>query len=161
MYCRNCGNEVSEKAIMCVSCGTPPKSGTTYCHNCKAETSENAIVCMKCGVGLQDESKPSKNSSFSNHNNVESKRVAAGILALTLGGIGIHKFYLGYNSAGIMHIILALVITPIITAITLGFGAFIMFPIIFIIPLIEGIKYLTSTDESFINTYQINKKAWF
>ena len=60
-----------------------------------------------------------------------------------------------------MHIILALVITPIITAITLGFGAFIMFPIIFIIPLIEGIKYLTSTDESFINTYQINKKAWF
>lgn len=27
MYCRNCGNEVADNAIMCVACGVPPKAG--------------------------------------------------------------------------------------------------------------------------------------
>jgi len=55
MYCRNCGNEVSEKAVMCVACGTPPKAGNKFCHNCKAETSSDAAICMKCGVSLKGE----------------------------------------------------------------------------------------------------------
>ena len=54
MYCRNCGNEVSEKAVMCVACGTPPKAGNKFCYNCKAETTPEATICMKCGVGLNN-----------------------------------------------------------------------------------------------------------
>ncbi len=54
MYCRNCGNEVSEKAIMCVACGTPPKAGDKFCYNCRAETTAGATICMKCGVSLKD-----------------------------------------------------------------------------------------------------------
>ena len=33
MYCRNCGKEVAEQAVMCVACGVPPKSGKKFCQN--------------------------------------------------------------------------------------------------------------------------------
>ena len=33
--------------------------------------------------------------------------------------------------------------------------------IIWIIGLIEGIIYLTKTDEDFVNTYITNKRTWF
>ncbi|MGL6075814.1 MAG: TM2 domain-containing protein [Fimbriiglobus sp.] len=75
----------------------------------------------------------------------ESKRITAGVLAILLGGIGVHKFYLGHTVPGIIHI----VILPC----TLGFSG--------VINLIEGIIYLTKTDDEFIDTYQIGKKQWF
>ena len=75
----------------------------------------------------------------------ESKRVIAGILALLLGSLGVHKFVLGYTQEGIIQLILSIVSCGI-----LG-----------IIPFIEGIIYLTKTDEEFIYMYQTNKKGWF
>lgn len=79
----------------------------------------------------------------------ESKRVVAGILAILLGPFGIHKFILGYTNQGI--ILLA------ITIVTCGIGA----AVTSIIGLIEGVIYLTKSDEEFIYTYQTNKKEWF
>ncbi|GGD18192.1 TM2 domain-containing protein [Flavobacterium orientale] len=75
----------------------------------------------------------------------ENKKIVAGVLALLLGGIGIHKFVLGYTQEGIIQIILSLVSCGI-----LG-----------IIPFIEGIIYLVKTDEEFYHTYQVNKRGWF
>lgn len=75
----------------------------------------------------------------------ESKRITAGVFALLLGGWGVHKFYLGYSTAGIIQIAL--------TLFTCGIGAF--------VPLIEGIIYLTKTDREFIRTYQRGTKEWF
>jgi TM2 domain-containing membrane protein YozV len=72
------------------------------------------------------------------------KKVAAGILGILLGGLGIHKFYLGYTKEGIIQIVLSLVC---------GIGA--------IIGLIEGIIYLTKSDEEFVATYITGKKGWF
>ena len=74
-------------------------------------------------------------------------KVAAGVLAIVTGGLGIHKFYLGYIGAGIVHLVLTLLI---ITS-----------PISSIIGLIEGILYLTKTDEEFHDTYVVNRKSWF
>jgi len=74
---------------------------------------------------------------------VESKRVLCGVLALLLGFIGVHKFVLGHIGAGIIMILLAC--TSIST----------------IIGLIEGIIYLTKSDEEFIRIYQVEKKVWF
>lgn len=75
----------------------------------------------------------------------ESKRVITGIFAILLGYLGIHKFILGYTSEGIIQLILSVVSCGI-----LG-----------IIPFIEGIIYLTKTDEEFYQTYQVNKRGWF
>jgi TM2 domain-containing membrane protein YozV len=74
----------------------------------------------------------------------ESKRVLCGVLALLLGGFGIHKFVLGHTGAGIVMILL-----------------FCVFGISSVIGLIEGIIYLTKSDEEFIRIYQVEKKAWF
>jgi TM2 domain-containing membrane protein YozV len=79
----------------------------------------------------------------------ESKRVIAGILAIILGPLGIHKFILGYTTQGV--ILLAS------TIITCGIGAVITS----IIGLVEGIIYLTKSDEEFVYMYQTNKKEWF
>jgi TM2 domain-containing membrane protein YozV len=76
-----------------------------------------------------------------------------------LGGLGIHKFVLGYNQEGIILIGVYLV-SIVIAMITCGIGA----PLIFIptvIGIIEGIIYLTKTDEEFVQTYIVNKKPWF
>ena len=50
-----------------------------------------------------------------------------------------------------------LAITIILGAITCGVGAGVMW----IVGLIEGIIYLTKTDEDFYNTYQVGRKPWF
>jgi TM2 domain-containing membrane protein YozV len=73
------------------------------------------------------------------------KKVVAGILGILLGGLGIHKFYLGYTKEGIIQLIIGLV--------TCGVGG--------IIGLIEGIIYLTKSDEEFVATYINGKKGWF
>ena len=82
-----------------------------------------------------------------------SKRVVAGILAIILGPLGIHKFILGYTQEGII----TLIITFVLGIITCGLAAW----AIGIITLVEGIIYLTKSDEEFIQTYQVNKKGWF
>jgi hypothetical protein len=45
------------------------------------------------------------------------------------------------------------VIQLVLTFVTCGFAG--------IIPFIEGIIYLTKSDEDFIETYQVNEKQWF
>ena len=77
------------------------------------------------------------------------KKVAAGICAILLGALGVHKFILGYTTEGI--IMLA------VTVLTLGIAGFVMS----IIGVVEGVMYLTKSDEEFVQTYIVNKKGWF
>jgi TM2 domain-containing membrane protein YozV len=75
----------------------------------------------------------------------ENKKVLAGVMGILFGGFGVHKFILGYTNEGLIQIG--------ITIITCGAGSLLGF--------IEGIIYLTKSDEEFYQTYQANKKAWF
>jgi TM2 domain-containing membrane protein YozV len=79
----------------------------------------------------------------------ESKRVLAGVLALLFGALGVHKFILGYNKAGF--------ITLAVTLLTCGVGGVVMS----FIGIVEGIIYLTKTEEDFVRTYQTENKEWF
>jgi len=83
----------------------------------------------------------------------ESKsKIVAALLAFFLGGLGIHKFYLGCTTAGI--IMLAVSILGIFLA---GLPTLIMG----IIAFIEFIIYLIKSDEEFHRIYVENKKCWF
>jgi len=77
------------------------------------------------------------------------KKLPAGLCGLLLGGLGVHKFILGYNTEGI--------IMAAVSIATCGIG----YPIMHIIGLIEGVIYLTKTDEQFAQEYVQNKKGWF
>lgn len=73
------------------------------------------------------------------------KKVLAGVLGILFGGLGIHRFILGDVVGGILRIVISFA--------TCGLGSF--------IGLIEGIIYLTKTDEEFVATYIDGDKAWF
>ena len=77
------------------------------------------------------------------------KKIAAGICAILLGCLGIHKFILGYTGEAITMLL--------ITVLTCGLGGAVMG----IIGLVEGIIYLTKSDQDFVQTYVVNKKGWF
>ena len=83
----------------------------------------------------------------------DNKKIIAGVLAIVLGALGVHKFILGYNKEGIIM----LVITLVLGVLTCGIAA----SALGIVGLIEGIIYLTKSDEEFYRTYQIGKKPWF
>ena len=78
------------------------------------------------------------------------EKIVAGVFAITLGGLGIHKFYLGYKTAGIIHILIFFIgMIPF----------FIGTIVISVIAIIEGI--IIKSDEEFEYTYVVNKKEWF
>ena len=82
----------------------------------------------------------------------EKSKVVAGLLAIFLGGFGIHKFYLGYNKAGIVMLLFTM----------FGFLFFgIPGAIIWLIGLIEGIIYISKSDQDFFETYVAHQKEWF
>ena len=122
MFCRNCSKEVSDEATMCINCGVPLKSGKNYCQNCGEPTDPNAVVCVKCGVQLATAGTKSTKS-----------KLAAGLLGILLGSLGIHNFYLGYMGKAIAQLL--------ITVLSLGF----LSPVSEIWGLIEGIMILTGS----------------
>jgi TM2 domain-containing membrane protein YozV len=79
----------------------------------------------------------------------DSNRIAAGVCGILLGGLGVHKFILGYTGAGLIMLL--------ITLLTCGLGYW----VIHIIGLIEGIIYLCKSDEEFVRIYVDGRKEWF
>ncbi len=79
--------------------------------------------------------------------------VAAGLLAIFLGCLGIHKFYLGYNTPGFIM----LAVTVIGSVFSLGIAGLVML----VISVVEGIIYLSKTQSEFERTYVFNHKEWF
>ena len=85
----------------------------------------------------------------SNLTEASNKKLAAGLLAIVLGSFGVHKFVLGYNTAGLIMLL--------VTVLTCGIAGFVMG----VIGIIEGIIYLTKSPEEFDAIYLQNSKEWF
>jgi TM2 domain-containing membrane protein YozV len=83
----------------------------------------------------------------------KTDRTTAGLLAILLGALGIHKFMMGYQQQGIIMI-----------AVSLGAGIVtcgIASVVIHIIAIVEGIIYFSMSDEEFDRTYITGRKSWF
>jgi len=113
-----------------------------YCFNCGEEIAKNADTCIKCGAKQQG---TTLNNIFISGN---KNKITAGLLGLFLGGLGIHKFYLGENGIGIIY----LLINTVGWFITIWLAG-IPNIIIGIIVLIESIVLLTMSDEEFDSRY--------
>ena len=95
-----------------------------YCLECGSIINARAEICPKCGVRQM----PAPIASGKN-------RVVAAVFALLLGGLGIHKFYLGRVGQGIIYLLFCWTFIPAL----IGF--------------VEGIVYLTMSDEAFNAKY--------
>ena len=96
-----------------------------FCSNCGKELKENQDVCLNCGVSV-------KKTNNNNNPNGKSK-IAAGILGILLGTLGVHNFYLGYTGKAIAQLLIS-----VLSCFTLSFVSAIW-------GLIEGIMILTGS----------------
>src|SRR5438874_1713862 len=77
------------------------------------------------------------------------KKIVAGILGIVIGGLGIHKFVLGYQKEGLIMLLVSVL------------SCFTLAGVMHIIGIVEGIMYLTKSDEDFVRTYIQGQKGWF
>ena len=94
MYCKNCGDMINPNQAICLRCGVKVGQGVNFCQNCGAPANPNSKVCMNCGFTMKGNLGPGRD------------KMVAGLLALFLGGIGIHNFYLGESKKGVVKILL-------------------------------------------------------
>lgn len=126
---------------------------SVLCPQCGAPVNENAAKCEYCGAAIpqaapqqqaQPQYQPQPQVVYVQQNTANPERanwpvknkIVAAILALILGGLGIHKFYLGQSGKGILYLIFCWTYVPAI----LGF--------------IEGLTILCSNDENFQIKYR-------
>ncbi len=134
------------------------------CPKCSAQNSTFDSTCRNCGASLplgggsMEQGQPQYPQSQNQQVPGADKKILAGILGIVLGGFGVHKFVLGYQNEGII-LLAAQLIGWVIAFITCGIGSFIPVAVC-IFGLVEGIIYLTKSDEEFVQTYIMNKKPW-
>ena len=124
-----------------------------YCTKCGAVNDDTAQYCSSCqtpltsvgSTGYQPMQSVNPGAMTDWKALGADKKVTAGVCAILFGWLGIHKFILGYSTEGIIQLILGLL--------TCGLTN--------IIGIVEGIIYLTKSDEEFVRTYIQGRKGWF
>ena len=76
-----------------------------FCPNCGSQNPDGANNCSNCGASLNANS---QQQTVINDGNQQKSRLVAGLLGIFLGGFGIHNFYLGFTTRGIIQIIVTL-----------------------------------------------------
>ena len=129
----------------------PSSPDTKFCHDCGKSIRKKAAICPECGV--RQPRVRGKRTDDDDYDpdlaNAGGKKLAAGLCGIFVGGFGVHKFILGYNRPGIIMLCASIL--------TCGIG----YTVVHIIGIVEGILYLTKTDDEFNRIYLVGKKEWF
>lgn len=117
VFCRECGARINRKAVICTHCGVPTEEGSNpYASTTTSPRSPPIGTLSRAGAP-------------------EKSRTVAALLALLLGGLGAHHFYLGNTVLGVIYLVFCLTFIPALVA------------------LIEGIVFLCMSDELFNAKY--------
>jgi TM2 domain-containing membrane protein YozV len=141
VFCTKCGTQNADLSQHCTQCGSTlplignrPTEQTDYAPPYEpAYQPIQPPTAMYAQPAAQDWQRAGAD-----------KKLIAGICGILLGGFGVHKFILGYTNEGIIQLVLGL---------CFGIGG--------VIGIIEGIIYLTKSDEQFVRTYIYGHKGWF
>lgn len=93
------------------------------CRNCGTQMDPNAAVCTSCGVALPQPIPAGAQKS----------KVAAGLLGIFLGSLGVHNFYLGYTGKAVAQLLISLLSCGALALVSEIWG------------LVEGIQILTGS----------------
>ena len=126
----------------CTKCGAINDDSAQYCSNCQA-------ALPQVGGGYQPMQSVNPGGMTDWKAMGGDKKVLAGILAIVVGALGVHKFVLGYTTEGVIMLLVSV----------LSCGMLAVIPSV--IGIVEGIMYLTKSDEEFVRTYIQSKKGWF
>lgn len=133
--CKECGQQISDSASVCPHCGAPVVRDV-FCPSCGTKVPENVKFCPNCGGQIYPVSETAKAG--------KKDKLVAGLLAIVLGGLGIHYFYLGKTTAGVLTIVISLVSCGI-------------WPVVM---LIQGILMLIMSEEDFDSKYVDNDRTF-
>jgi TM2 domain-containing membrane protein YozV len=130
------------------------------CPNCHTQNPGINSRCVNCGTAMPVAAAPMQQMPNVGAKPVGAdKKVAAGICGIVLGGLGIHKFILGYQQEGII------MLSVYLGGLILGFFTcgitFLLSMAVHVVGIVEGIMYLMKSDEEFVDTYINHKKPWF
>jgi len=145
-----------------------------FCTKCGAQNADFAQTCLHCQatlpvIGTQRPPQPDYQAPFQpGYEPIQpptpfysqppiqdwkqagaDKKIVAGILGIVVGGLGIHKFVLGYQKEGLIMLLVSVL------------SCFTLAGVMHIIGIVEGIMYLTKSDEEFVRTYIQGQKGWF
>ena len=130
---------------LCPQCGAPVDANSTKCQYCGAAITPQAapaaapaaapVVQQPQVVYVPVQNASTKNPAISNSWPIKNKLVAA-LLAILLGALGAHKFYLGNTSKGLLYLVFCWTYIPGILGI------------------VEGVQILASNDENFQLKYK-------
>lgn len=72
------------------------------------------IECVECGNSISDKATSCPSCGHTVGRYLNRSKIAAVLLALFLGGLGLHKFYLGNNKAGVLYLVFCWTFVPAI-----------------------------------------------
>ena len=100
MYCTNCGKEMDPNAAVCINCGYAAGTGDKYCKNCGHEMTPGQAFCTQCGYATQPQ-------TVKINPDMQKSKMAAGLLGIVLGALGVHNFYLGYTGKALAQLLIS------------------------------------------------------
>lgn len=129
------------ETLFCTACGNAYPSATQFCPQCGTANLHAAMKHQQktntFATTQQPTFAPDNAGTLPSKNLPAKSRITAGILALLLGGIGVHKFYLKKVGLGVVYILFCWTFIPSIVA------------------FVEGIIYLVQDDDSFSRAQRV------
>ena len=146
IFCPKCGVQNADFAQTCSQCqATLPAIGTGY-----QEQSSHQPPYQPGYEPIQQPAPLYGQSQMQDWKQVGAdKKIVAGILGIVIGGLGIHKFILGYQKESLIMLLVSVL------------SCFMLAGVMHVIGIVEGIIYLTKSDEEFVRTYIQGQKGWF
>ena len=105
-----------------------------FCTNCGQELESGASFCYNCGKKISETNTDNNtNTNTPNTSYNPKSKMAAGLLGIFLGSLGVHNFYLGYNNKAVAQLLITVLSCGVLSIVSGIWG------------LIEGIQILTGT----------------
>lgn len=119
--------------MFCKQCGKPIDDGQDLCEDCKANLNQNQNANPNNGQTINVNVNSGNTNTNTNPNAAQKSKIAAGLLGIFLGSLGVHNFYLGFTGKAVAQLLISILSCGMLSWASAIWG------------LIEGIMILTGS----------------